>query len=375
MGEKKDRKPLFGRKLSRRFERVKGKRRLHRSLAEKLYKYERHAEAHEVVPALMFTVRRVLGGGSDAGYTSVERRLAQALDKLPDARKHLSQALKVHDEIPRELKRRAFSSAFLDRDPNQGIEAEELAQVLNRAVAAQNRPVLAGAFPGFVRGDHGRGGCCCCDGGGNPGEEPPKPPPNPYELTFTKLYCVDESDPEWAGSDEPYVVFGVITEEMAEAGTPAFATHTPVYEDVDDGDTRPSGGDQNLRLFGFTGPRTIDSSFLVTGTCFENDLGDPSDTTAKVRSALTTVATTAAGAGGVAGWVVAGVAVVGIGVSYLVDLLGSDDQIGSSLALAFTEADADARTAATNPVVLDPLHFDGGDDDGIYDAYLKLRRA
>lgn len=28
-----------------------------------------------------------------------------------------------------------------------------------------------------------------------------------------------------------------------------------------------------------------------------------------------------------------------------------------------------------NPAVFDPLHFDGGDDDGIYDVYLKLRRA
>ena len=32
-------------------------------------------------------------------------------------------------------------------------------------------------------------------------------------------------------------------------------------------------------------------------------------------------------------------------------------------------------TAAVNPAIFAPLHFDGGDDDGIYDVYLKLRRV
>jgi hypothetical protein len=77
----------------------------------------------------------------------------------------------------------------------------------------------------------------------------------------------------------------------------------------------------------------------------------------------------------VAGWIVAGVAVVGIGVTYLVDLIGADDSINSSIALSITEADADAKTAAVNPFLYTPLHFDGGDGDGIYDAYLKLRRV
>ena len=39
---------------------------------------------------------------------------------------------------------------------------------------------------------------------------------------------------------------------------------------------------------------------------------------------------------------------VGIGVSYLVDLIGADDAI-NSIALSITEADADAKTAAVNP--------------------------
>jgi hypothetical protein len=158
-------------------------------------------------------------------------------------------------------------------------------------------------------------------------------------------------------------------------GTPAHAVHTPVYSDVDDGDTRPGSGDEALRIFGVTGPRSIDSSVLITGSCFENDLGDPTDTTAAIRTALTSVATTAAGAGGVAGWVIAGAAVLAIGVTYIVDLVGADDGINGTLAISLTDADADARTASVNPAMLDPMHFDGGDDDGIYDAYLKLRRV
>ena len=33
--------------------------------------------------------------------------------------------------------------------------------------------------------------------------------------------------------------------------------------------------------------------------------------------------------GGPVGWIVAGVAVIGIGITYLVDLIGADDQIGT----------------------------------------------
>ena len=45
---------------------------------------------------------------------------------------------------------------------------------------------------------------------------------------------------------------------------------------------------------------------------------------------------------------------------------------------AFKQADpaqANAATSTVNPVVLPPLHFDGGSDDGIYDVYLKLERS
>ena len=367
----------YGRKGRAGWERDKPGKRHKRGLEEKLRKYEVRAEGYEFVPALMHVLERYVAGVPRESQTDLDRRLARALDEIPNAREVIKEAVGRHKEIPAALKRRAFSPRYLDLPVEQAIDDAEAAQIVARAELFENRPVAAlAALPAARATKPPKDGCCCPPD--RPPKDPPTPPtrpPNKYELTFTKLYCVDESDPEWWGSDEPYVVFAAITEEMAESGTAAVAVHSPVYEDVDDGDTRPSSGDQNLRIFGFTGPRAIDSSVLITGSCFEHDLGDVSDTTDKVRAALTAVATKAAAAGGVAGWIVAGVAVVGIGVSYLVDLIGADDAINSSIALSITEADADAKTAAVNPFFYAPLHFDGGDGDGIYDAYLKLRRV
>lgn len=367
-----------GRKANPDWERERPGKRHRRGLEEKLRKYEVRAEGYEFIPSLMHTLARYAADVPEKSQSDLERRMTRALDEIPEARRMIELAVETHNAIPSELKRRAFSPKYLDLPLDRSIDDAEAAQIVDRAALFQNRPVatLATVSAAVKPGRTETTGCCCPPT--PPPKDPPTPPtrpPNQYELTFTKLYCVDESDPEWWGSDEPYVVFAALTEEMAENGTAAVAVHTPVYEDVDDGDTRPSSGDENLRIFGFTGPRAIASSVLVTGSCFEHDLGDVSETTNAVRTALTAVATKAAAAGGVAGWVVAGVAVVGIGVSYLVDLIGADDSINGSLALALTEADADARTTAVNPFFYPPLHFDGGDGDGIYDAYLKLRRV
>ncbi|MDP3880360.1 MAG: hypothetical protein Q8Q07_08685 [Dehalococcoidales bacterium] len=384
--EQKRKRSLYSRKMVKKCDRTHGNKRQHKSLEDRLRKYEVRGEGYEFVPAMMHLIERYLTQLPEDSKNAMDERLARSLDKIPEARKVLEVAAEKHRGIPRAIKRRAFSPKYLDIGITQGIDIPEIVGIVQRARALRNTSVrsiaAAVATTGRLPVKETHDCCCCCCQGTPPSQPDPTPtaPPNQYEVTFTKLYCVDESNPEDLGifgniSDEPYVVFGVITEEMAEAGTPALASHTPVYEDVDDGDTRPQSGDENLRLFGFAGPRAIDSSVLITASCFENDLGDVSETTDAVRAALTTAATTAAGAGGLAGWLVAGVAVVGIGVTYLIDLIGADDQINDTIALSLTEADADARTSAVNPIIFDPLHFDGGDSDGIYDVYLKLRRV
>jgi hypothetical protein len=352
-----------------------GKKRPKRHIEEKLRKCEAQAAGFEFIPALMFTLERYVEGVPEKQQTDLERRLSRALEEIPDSQKLLKEAVGAHREIPPEIRRRAFSSRLEDRPRDQGISDEEMAGIVERANVFKNRPVSSLATVAAASHPKPKQEGCCCPADEPPRDPPPPPPPpNNYEVTFVKLYCVDESDPEWFGSDEPYVVFAVLTEEMAEAGTAAQGFHSPVYGDVDDGDTRPESGDENLRVWGFTGPRSIASSVLITGSCFENDLGNPEETTSAVRTALTTVATTAAGAGGVAGWVVAGVAVVGIGVTYLVDLIGADDAIDGTLAISLTQTQADSLTAA-GPYIFPALHFDGGDGDGIYDVYMKLRRA
>jgi hypothetical protein len=352
-----------------------GKKRPKRHLEEKFRKYEAQAAGFEFVPALMFTLERVVEGVSEDQQTDLERRLSHALDEMPESRDLLKRAVDLHRKIPDEVKRRAFSLRMEARPKDKGISDDEMSAIIDRANVIKNLPVATLATSAVAKKVKKPTEGCCCPGDEPPRDPPPTPPPpNQYEVTFVKLYCVDESDPEWFGSDEPYVVFAVLTEEMAEAGTAAQGFHTPVYGDVDDGDTRPDSGDENLRVFGFTGPRAIASSVLISASCFENDLGNPEDTTNAVRTALTTVATAAAGAGGVVGWVVAGVAVVGIGVTYLVDLIGADDTINGTLLTSLTEAQADSFTAA-GPYMFPALHFDGGDGDGIYDVYMRLRRA
>jgi hypothetical protein len=350
----------------------KGKRRSPKTLEQRLVKYQFDATGYEFIPALMHELRRLLS--SKKASTPADEHFFAALRSIKGGREFLKTALEKHDKLPYEFKQRIFSPRYLNLPADHTIGEQELSAIIDRGARASGRNVFA-ASRIYARKPESHGCCCCCDDDRPGGDTPPQPKPNEYELSFAKLYCVDESDPEWGGSDEPYTVFAVITEAMAEGGTAAVGFHSPVYEDVDDGDTRPSSGDENLRLYGFAGPRAIDSNVLATATCFEHDLGDVSDTTDKIRAALTAVATKAAAAGGVVGWIVAGAAVIAIGVSYLVDLIGADDQIGGTKSITLNQAQADASTNGSNPFFFPALRFDGGDDDGIYDAYVKLRRA
>ena len=374
-------RPSTKRIMQCRFERERGKRRYHRQFPEKFRKYETRAQGYEFIPALMHLLRRYISQIPEHKLTDLDREMASALDEIPEARDIVERAVRAHFELPYNIKRRVFSPKYLNLAPEVQIDKEQMKNIILRAVRLKNQPVryLLRRQLHIESSVNRKEQCCCCCCCCCPNGEEQGPnqthPPNKYEVTFSHLYCVDESDPEWWGHDEPYVVFGVITEEMAETGVPAWGFHTPVYEGVDDGDRRPSSGDEDLRLYGYTGPMPIDSSILITATCIEHDLGDVTDITNTIRTALTASAKAGVSAGGVAGWIVAGVSIVGIGVTYLVDLIGSDDQIGETIAMTLTEAEADEKTASVNPYYFPPLHFDGGDDDGIYDVYLKLRRA
>ncbi|MEP6953516.1 MAG: hypothetical protein ABI950_05575, partial [Solirubrobacteraceae bacterium] len=140
--------------------------------------------------------------------TELDRRMAKALDEIPGAREQIAEAVKVHQPIPLELKRRSFSPVYLDLPLERPIDVEEAASIVERAQLFRNRPVAElAAFaarahipPKPVPTKHDP--CCCAPESPPSDPKPPPPRPNQYELTFAKLYCVDESDPEWLGSDE-----------------------------------------------------------------------------------------------------------------------------------------------------------------------------
>lgn len=344
-------------------EKPEGGKKYKRSLQEKLLKYERNAVGYQFIPLLMHTLKRYING--EKGFN--ESRLEYALKEIPQARSFLREVIKAHDSIPTEIKEKLFDKKYLSYDIRKPISGHAIEEVIKTSKKLEGKSVSLVASLFDVR----KGKCCCDDDD----EVEPAPPKNRYEVAFDHLYCVDESDPEWWGSDEPYMVFGMITEEMVLNGVAAIAKHTPEYGDVDDGDRRPNSGSENIRLYGFAGSAPIESNLLITGNCFEHDLGDISDTTDAIRTALTSVAGTAAGAGGLAGWIVAGAAVIAIGVSYLVDLWGADDPIGETQSIVLTQADADNYTSGSSTIVLPSMRFDGGDDAGIYEGFLTLRRS
>lgn len=372
----------FGRKMTDKYERKLGEKRLHRSFAEKLRKYEGRAEGYEFVPAMMHLLRRYLDSDLPTDQkNAIDKRLQKALDQIPNAKEIMQVALSNHDNIPNELKARIFSPKYLALEITQGIDVSEVSNIMQRATMLQNTSIRSQYSMSARTGDFfsNYGNCCCCCHTPNmpsPHPEPPPiAPPKQYEITFEKLYCVDESDPEWGFSDEPYVVFGIINEEMAEIGTSAWAISTPKYEDIDDGETAPASGAQMLRLFGAAGAKDISSTILITASCFEHDFGNITKITDAVRAGLTAAATKAASAGGTVGWLIAGASVISIAVSYIVDLWADDDQISSTMSQTVTEAEADAKTSSVNPSWFNPLFFFGGDDDGAYDVHLLLRRV
>ncbi len=351
----------FGRKASNvNVTKPKGCKRSHRTLEQKLKKFERNPRGYQFIPAFMHTLNRVLTGKSPE--TETEERLARAIADLGNDKIPLEEACKKYAALDPDLRSRAFATRYLALPVDRPIADAELAAIVART------PFLTGSPRDRIKA-HGKVACC-------PEDEtpPPQMPRDNYSLTYVKLHCIDESDPEIFGSDEPYVTFGVLTEAQAEAGQTGYTVQTPIYEDVDDGETRPEEGEENLQVWGKVAPKPIDSPFLVAGVCMEHDLGSPSEVASGLRSSLTTVATTAAGIGGVAGWIVAGAAAIGVGITFLVDLWAEDDQINGTQTVAFTEFSANSATSSENPRLLDALHFDGGDGDGIYDVFLKLER-
>jgi hypothetical protein len=157
-----------------------GKKRPKRHIEEKLLKYEAQAAGFEFIPARMFTLERYVEGTPEKQQTDLERRLGRALDEIPESRTILKEALDVHREIPREIKRRAFSLRMEDRPRDKGISDGEMAEIIDRANVFKNRAVATLATsPAARHPKHPMEGCCC------PTDEPPRDPPPPARRRTT----------------------------------------------------------------------------------------------------------------------------------------------------------------------------------------------
>jgi hypothetical protein len=288
----------------------------------------------ELAGVLTHLLRRYAADLPASQLNDVDRAVARGLDQIPDARR-----------IAARMTRRVLDGR--GRSGVQVLAPNLAAQPLDRAVDLDEIRSVFDLFPtqpvtAAVTSNRS------------------------YELRFSHLVCKDETNPEFFGSDEIYVVWGWTTEEMAKQGLPARTVRTPIYEDIDDGDRRPGSGSQNLRVFG---PQPMGAGVVFTGTCFEHDLGDAAETMKDISVALTS----AAGVAVLLGPIVAKVVAIGAAVTAFIASVGEDDQIGPTATLPMTQADADARTA-NSPSVMLPL-LEHKQADGHYQSFLELRRV
>ncbi|HYG53441.1 MAG TPA: hypothetical protein VD905_21280 [Flavobacteriales bacterium] len=341
-----------------------------------------NAAGYEFIPAAIHTLKRALAGNSG----NRENILRKNIQKIKGANTFLQKVISVHDNINYESKRMVFSPKYLNLDLKKEISDDEWENIIHRSHKLKDAKVTADMVHKLKKKD-----CVCDDNGGTDGT-PTFTPKYKFGLTFDHLWCLDETDPEWGGDDEPYVIFSIITDEMVELGIPAHVVRTPIYGDekgssVNDNDNqwysspkdsrRPETGAENLQLFGFTGPRTIPSNVLITADCFEHDYGDTTQLMENIKTAVTVTTSIVGGIGGViAGAAGAGgVALAGgivLAIYYLISLALEDDRIGTTMALALSNHIAESDTTTSSGNHMYKLLFK--DESATYEANLLLTR-
>jgi hypothetical protein len=291
----------------------------------------------ELAGLMVHAMRRYAAGVGPAN--AVETEVKRQLDQITDARRTTQELARRVDRLPAARRKSLLSPRFADLGADRPVRPDEVRGLIDRL-----RPPV------------------------NPGGPVTSSPR--FELTFSHVICRDESNPEPLGSDEPYGVFGVISEADSLASRPPRVVKTPTYENVDDGDRRPSSGSQNLQLFG---PGRITSDLIVTAVWMEQDLGaDGVKVVNAIKFGLGIAAAIAKATGAALVAAVLGAAQT---VAGLIESLGADDQVGAQITIALSEAEAVALTRSSARVELPRLRFNGGDSNGIYDAFLALRRT
>ncbi|MCV0366017.1 MAG: hypothetical protein K5798_01975 [Nitrosopumilus sp.] len=359
------------------YEERKGKNTIHSSLAQVLKKYELNQVGYEYIPALMNTLARYVHDVKNR--TDFEGVFFRNLDSAKIDKKILSQIVENYNAIPTELKVRIFSPQYLYH--NNGISTSQMYEVVQSAYSYHTkRASLLHDYPTsfdtsrsapiqFHHFGHASENCCC---------EPVLPvtnndnatPPHTYLLTFEHLQCIRESGRTSRGHDEVALIFGTITEEMAQNNIPPQMASVE-YTNVDTGEGKPSSGTAGLRLYGLAGPAPININFLTTITLIERDFAQLSELTEQVRNALQTNAQSIIATGNP--WIIAG-ALVGFFATFLIDMIVDDDPIGTREIIMTEQIAEDLTESPPHVFDVNGLRFDGG-CNGVHEIDLRLIRV
>jgi hypothetical protein len=298
------------------------------------------AAGAEYAWAVLHMARRYAAGIPAGQRNEVDKAVWAALDRIPDASQTVAKMVRRVDGLAETRKKELFGSTYAFQPAGTALGRTDLEAIIN-GLGGTERPADT------------------------------KPVKHKFELEFDHLVLVDESNPEWAGKDEPYTVFAITTQADADAGKEARAVRTPVYS-LNEGERGPASGSQNLRLFGPTGPAQINSDVLMMITAMEHDNSDLQDVVGTIATALTVAAAVATAAGKK---LLAAALGIASSVAGLIAAGLADDQVGNTLPFGLTNAEAEAKTASDAKVTLPALRFDGGDANGVHQVFLTLSRV
>ncbi|MGQ0575728.1 MAG: hypothetical protein ACT4RN_16215 [Pseudonocardia sp.] len=274
-----------------------------------------------------------------AEQNDVDRRTAAALAAARIPRSAVAAAVARVRRLPADRRRALFGRDLVDVPVTSAVDIERIRDLLGTI---------------------------------GPIELPDPGAPRPFEVTFSHLVCVDQVS--LVGSDEPFVVFGIVV--PGELGLPPTVrtVATPVYEKVDPGDRRPATGSQNLRLFGETGAALIDPEqpLVVTASLFEHQPGT------NVQNALVVVGLAIIGLSGLLVEIpplAAAVFIAGALTFLIAGLAPFGNVPVATVSISLTAADATDRTADTALVTLPELPLGRVPEAPHYRAVLQLRRG
>lgn len=188
-----------------------------------------------------------------------------------------------------------------------------------------------------------------------------------YQVNFTKLRCVDESNPEWAGSDE------IVTTWVVARDTEVWAKNTGEYGGFDDGDEQSyKVGDRTVFLPS-GGPAEVKSLLAISTSLYEWDAGD-ADAASKVIGFIGDLAKTVLNAMGKVEWAKIVGALTPL-VQKVISWLGGDpDDLGTRnlawSALELLQATDNAQRRLTGT-----LDFRNSGDTGSYQVTYEVIRV